>query len=293
MSTSNLIKTYLEHVLTDFKKNDWCDMNNFKLNTNSYQLKVNQQRYILKYFAAYFCEYYHTYSETLKKAIEHKISNINIMSIGCGCGVDFYALNCMVKDEHIECLNITYTGIDAINWSYRPEGAPIKSVFENKLFINISADDVANINIFTFPKSLTELNSSELSKFGKNIADNNKQDRIFFINSYITDDSSAGERVGGIGKFKNVFDELIKGGYSTEGDPSSYTHLTEGDAGLSKNFDFFKIPDEVVEQVKNLKSKCEHRLTHKHQCQSCNIDFWPMMKGKYLAYKIFEFVRKK
>lgn len=291
MSTLKFITTYQEKVFEDFCKMNWCDMNNFELNIQSYALPVNQQRYILKYFAAYFCEYYHTYEKVIQKIIERDINSTRVMSIGCGCGIDFYALERVLADSDYETFKVEYIGIDAINWQYRPSKREIPFIFENKLVANITAEDISNIDIFTFPKSLTELASSDLTRLGKLIAFASKKSRIFFVNSYITNDPESGMRIDGINQFKNVFDALVTGGYTTSDNLTTYQYLSENDVGLSKRFDFFKIPDEIVDVVKSLTSCCDERDPTEHECKVCNINFWPMMKGKYLAYSIFEFTR--
>lgn len=267
-------------------------MNNFRLNTEAYAEPVNQQRYILKYFAAYFCEYYQTYNNVLTRAAELGENDIRIMSIGSGPGVDFYAIDCLLKDKFKGNFNVCYTGVDAVDWNYQPNNTSIPYFFKHKLLNDVTAKEIAGINVFVFPKSLTELSNSDLSAFGRLIGSASKCNHVFFVNSYITDDPDDGGRVNGIAQFKGLFNELTAAGYSTEDDPSLYTYLTKNDAGLSKSFGFFKIPDAIVGAVTNLKTHCAEHASVEALCQSCDIDFWPMMKGKYLAYNVLEFARK-
>ena len=94
------ITTFLEEhmikVFNDFKNEEWCELQNNGLDTNHYSNISKQQYYLLKYFPAYFTEYYHAYSKLFKDLNKDVIS---IISIGCGAGLDYYAL------EHYKRVN--------------------------------------------------------------------------------------------------------------------------------------------------------------------------------------------
>lgn len=294
MCKSEFLENYLRRVFEDFSNSNWCNLNNFKLNKDAYKSTIIQQMYILKYFAAYFCEYYRAYLKLLKEIDQNKEEELNIISIGCGCGVDFYALEYAIAKSNLS-LPVSYLGIDAIDWAYKPNSKIFK--FSNKLITEIQVSDIADKNIIVFPKSLTELSRSDLLCFSNLIATSNTKNNIYFLNSYITDNPADGNRVDGTGNFNIIASKLLSSGYKTEDNTYGYYYLNQFTSGLKSTFDFFNFPNDIINKTRRLKQDCEQKELNNHEapttldCESCNIDFSPILNGKYMAYNTFKFTR--
>ena len=281
MDTKNFIYNFVDTVLNDFKNNSWCDLN-FDLNTASYDMVVNQQGYLLKYFAAYFCDYYQGYAEFFKK---FKGSELNVISIGCGAGIDYYALNRVIADENYD-ISVNYLGIDIIDWEYKPDFE-----FKNQGIDDISAIDVKNVDLIVFPKSLTELNTESLKNFANLICRECDSKNIFFLNSYITNNPQNNYCVDGINKFEVIAKILLDSEFNTTDKPHFYTYFTNQNDWLGRHFPFFEIPDGVRLLTEKLKSKCQEHDTTQPDCQECGVGFIPIFRSNYIAYNVVEFHR--
>lgn len=157
----------LKEVFFDFldnleKKEYLCELKNFGFKGEvlpDYNNKFIQQYYLLKYFPAYLTEYYYFYSEIIRK--EFIEDNYNILSIGCGCGIDFWAMK-LAKEKSNKDLNIKYTGVDIVNWSYFDNyGYDAKVTNKNILDFDLKENDY---NIIIFPKSIGEFNDDDFEK---------------------------------------------------------------------------------------------------------------------------------
>jgi hypothetical protein len=60
---------------------------------------------------AYFTEYYEIYNHIIN--MNFLKTGFNIISIGCGCGIDFWELR-FEKQQLNSNINIRYTGLDTV-----------------------------------------------------------------------------------------------------------------------------------------------------------------------------------
>jgi hypothetical protein len=285
LSTKEFIHGFIDVVFEDFKANSWCEINEFELSVDSYMVLANQQKYILKYYAAYFCEYYELYNDFLKRFGGKKV---NIISIGCGPGIDCDALNRVIKDNSID-IEVKYLGIDLVDWAYKPEYDGYS--FEHKGIDQLTVSDVSNVDLIVFPKSLTEINSTSLERFATLIAGNCNSTKLFFLNTYVTDAPYDSNRVDGVNQFQMICDILIKYGFTTNDKTNSWFYISDANSWLGYYYNFFKIPDNVRPFVEKLKSNCEKFDDDFDECRQCNIDFIPVMRSNYLASNLIEFNR--
>lgn len=276
------IKNKIETLWTEFKENenDWCDLNT-SLNIKSYSAVYNQQYYLIKYFPAYFTEYFHIWKTFFK---EYKKQSIKIISIGCGVGIDFIALK-EYKRLH-KTPKFDYKGIDLISWKNKFKSMP----FIQKDIEEIDTDDLNNIDLIVFPKILTELTSDNLKKLASKIIQSNTSSELYFINSYITNDSSK-QNVDGIDQFKIICDDLKQNGFTTDDLCNEYTYFKK-QQGLIVDYSFCVYPNEVKDSLINLKSNCTNYNEEENDCKDCNIGTSPILYNKYIAYNIFKFVKK-
>ncbi|EMU7958493.1 hypothetical protein AAIJ15_002598 [Salmonella enterica] len=281
--TKSFLEGKIQSVFDDFEQERWCNLNTNSFSYENYQSKVNQQKYIIKYYGTYFCELYGMYEKLLNSYIE---KDLNILSIGCGSGVDCEALN-RVCIDHNRVVNKRYVGIDIVDWNYRPTFQ--WSYFKTISAGNLDSSDVENVDLFVFPKSLTELPKDIRDHIGNTITAYSKKDIIYFINTYVTNNPTNPECVDGIRQFGNINKILNDHSWACSSEPNVYYHKVNN-GWLGRNFDFFNIPDEVTEFVKELKDSCNNHNNSK-ECLDCDIDFWPVFTSRYLAYNLLKYTR--
>ncbi|MGO3801485.1 MAG: class I SAM-dependent methyltransferase [Fusobacterium sp.] len=166
----------LKEIFFDFldnleEKEYLCELKNFGFKGEvlpDYQNKFIQQYYLLKYFPAYLTEYYFLYNEIIKRNFIKE--NYNILSIGCGCGIDFWGMK-LANEKSNKNLNIKYTGVDIINWSYW-ENYDYNAKVITKDILSFDLND-NNYNIIIFPKSIGEFNDEEFSKLKDSFRNSN------------------------------------------------------------------------------------------------------------------------
>ncbi|VUT00291.1 hypothetical protein [Klebsiella spallanzanii] len=281
--TKSFLEGKIQSVFDDFEQERWCNLNTNGFSYENYQSKVNQQKYIIKYYGAYFCELYGMFGKFLNSYTE---KDLNILSIGCGSGVDCEALNRVCIDQN-RVVNKRYVGIDIVDWNYRPDFQ--WSSFKTISASNLDSSDVENVDLFVFPKSLTELPEDIRVHIGNTITTYSKKDIIYFINTYVTNNPTNPDCVDGISQFSKINKILNDNSWECSSEPSVYYY--KKDSGwLGYNFDFFKIPDEVSEFVSELKDSCNNHNNSK-MCLDCDIDFWPIFTSKYLAYNLLIYTR--
>ena len=90
-----LISTKIYNVYSDFSRDIrnqcLCELKKLRYDKTfkpDYSNKLVQQFYILRYFPAYLCEYKYIYTKILESNL---LDTLNILSIGCGCCVDYSA----------------------------------------------------------------------------------------------------------------------------------------------------------------------------------------------------------
>ena len=282
--TRTFLETKIRTVFTDFSREEsWCDLNNSELTPENYSLPVNQQKYILKYYGAYFCELYGMYEKFLRS---FRGTHLNVLSLGCGSGVDCEALNRVRIDLGLD-LEINYVGIDIVNWNYRPDFA--WADFQTKCASEIAYSDVELVDLFIFPKSLTEIPNAYLVNIGDLISTKSNLDNVFFINTYVTDNAES-SRVDGLDQFGAINRLMESNGWDSLSEPGKFYYKIDGN-WLGRNFNFFKLPDELKPFVEELKGNCQNQ-NQSEDCSNCDIDFIPILNSRYLAYNLLEYKRK-
>ena len=281
--TKMFLEGKVRSVLLDFQSEKWCSLNKNNLSSSSYMLMPNQQHYILKYYGAYFCELYGAYEKFLNN---FDGNSLKVLSIGCGSGVDCEALNRVMIDKDLS-VRLEYIGVDIVDWQYRPDFS--WASFRTCCVSKLTHSDIDDIDLFVFPKSLTEISHDFREGIANIIAGHSRKRNICFLNTYVTDDAEDGSRVDGISQFGAISKTLEANGWECIDKPSQYQYIVNG-GWLGHRYGFFKVPDELIPYVSDLKSNCGDRDTS-DRCDSCKIDFYPVMKSRYLAYALLRFKR--
>lgn len=92
-----------------------CLREQFRDNQDKYDCHKKMNYYVLNYGPSYISEIYHylNKSKVLEKFTD---KNINILSLGCGFGPDYYAISKYIEDNHLN-LNFNYYGLDnSVYW---------------------------------------------------------------------------------------------------------------------------------------------------------------------------------
>lgn len=278
------INRYIENVFNSFKQKEeqWCNLQNFDLHTTSYEEEINQEYYLLKYFPAYFTEYYHAIDKFFQ---DYKKSSLKVISIGCGAGIDFYALQLYIATKGLN-IEYDYTCIDIIDWSYKPNESNFNFIHADINNIEYSIFD--DVDLIVFPKILTELNTNTIEHIVSLLNISNLKDELYFLNSYITDDSHA-QQINGVEQFKKICHYLKNNRFQIDNNVkcNTYTYFKEHQ-GIRAVYDFFVYPQEILDIFSKLEKNCNYAQNNT-KCNQCNIGTYPMMNTKYIAYLVVKF----
>lgn len=272
------IKNVINGVHENFIEKEWCVLNTTGLTTANYTDECQQEYYLLKYYPAYLAEYYEMYSELLEM---YEKESMNIISIGCGAGIDYDALN-IIEDKPL----FNYRGVDIIDWSYK-----LDFVFEQIDINQLNEQYFDDIDVIVFPKILTELSDVQIQTLANIIVNSNLSNELYFLNSYITDDSNDNSRIDGITQFKIICNKLKEHGFSIEKNSCSTYIYYKGHDGIRKHIPNFIYPNDKKDFISDLKSNCIQYDESKVECEKCNIGEYPMMNSKYMAFNVIKFVK--
>lgn len=182
------INNKMNEVYKDFNENlklekNYCDLKRFRFDSNNlpnYNEEILQQYYLLKYLPGYFTEYYYIYSEIIGyNFIE---DDFNILSIGCGAGIDLWSVHYAALD-HNDKKKIRYTGMDIVDWGYWDK------CNEEAWFLKSNINDLDELdedeyNVIIFPKSIGELDDNCFDNLKQCIENTNfTREKIVFIAS--------------------------------------------------------------------------------------------------------------
>ena len=252
--------------------------------------------YTLKYTYAYFLEYIEMYSKLLENEIVWKRKERNVLSIGCGNLIDYYSLRKSIEEKGLKNRQIKYTGVDKVKW-WNEWWNKIEEDCSDDVIItkNMDIDDFISeaqqaFDIYTFPKSLSEINKNTLEKFAWRVAFNNnkyssRDEKKFYILFSIRKNGETGDYYDkDINRMRILIDGIKKKGYNAIERKSSNSIKNRSEDELYK---------ELYNYVTELKSHCPKNNDGCKECNDCNIDRKPMLAfNKHAGFKIYEFKRK-
>ncbi len=282
----------LDRLYNDFKAvavpPTLCELKDFRFDGGhvpNYNTKIIQQLYLLKFFPIYSIEYKYIYEKLIKDNIID-LNKIKILSIGAGCGLDFYGFYWAVQSKkmNIDILS-QYKGIDVVNWDY-------KNLISEELSPNIIIDNIQNCssinedyNTIIFPKSIGEFDDSAFESV-RNIFKKSdfKSDTLVIISSMREKNTS---------KDKDRLLELIYilglRGYSTTNKDVIFS-CTDGD----KLYDFgISYPEDIKDFLFDMKRNCTEKPECKKEClEVLNYHNKPMNNTNYIKFQMVIFKKK-
>lgn len=189
-----IVNDYIDDIFNDFKEyldnqKKLCELKEevyfYSNHIPNYDKLCVQQLYLLRYAYAYIYEYMEMYSYMFNYFYQNKV-NYNgwrILSVGVGAGLDLYSLDLC---NNFIYNNINYTGVDVIDWNYRPKNIPkVSFCFSNldlEYFVNDDNNEIYSKIIF-FPKSIGEITEDTLKLLPTKI----KSDEIYLMISFAFD----------------------------------------------------------------------------------------------------------
>ena len=228
-----------------------------------YSNELVRDYYLLRYFYGYFAEYYFIFSLLFEQFQLRE--PISIASIGCGAGIDYYALKALKWNA-----TINYYGYDIIDWGFRNRNASFD-------LINIADVQLQDINILMFPKSLSEFSQTDFDSFVNNLAPHSLRYPFCVISSMM---DKGGEY--DIDRIKLLERSICNAGYKSHIDSSKTFHPTERSCF---NLISARCPDTVVDYLNNIKNACEQNSS----CNNCHIDKNPILTTDYVRFQILCF----
>ncbi|MEN6350506.1 MAG: hypothetical protein ABFD08_14060 [Syntrophomonas sp.] len=277
------ISTVMERIYNDFRQSirgteQLCCLDDVRYdrgNIPDYNNTAIRQLYILRYFPAYLVEYYDIYLTLLQ---EQEIEYLHVLSLGCGCGIDYYGL-ILACDESNQQPDVIYTGVDAVDWPYR-------DCMRGEEFEFIKVDlgeweqfDWPLYNVILFPKSIGEFTIKGFKNLKRTVARSEfNENRIFVVASLRAENKEADKKR--VDEIKKIF--LEQHGYTCESDVDYYY---DSSAGIVTEFPDFKYPDHILDYITSLQRHCTIN-PEDYECLNCSIDRYPILKLSYFYYRI-------
>lgn len=155
------IEEKINEIFDDFRdelleKRYYCELKELRFdggNIPDYYNPIIQKYYLLRYMTAYFVEYYLIYKKLFE--LDFLDNNLNIFSIGSGCGIDFWGAK-FARDLHSPETSICYTGIDSVDWDYKDNLGIEEHYFWHCNINSLDELDDDSYNVIIFPKSIGE-----------------------------------------------------------------------------------------------------------------------------------------
>lgn len=271
----NFIDEKMNIIYSDFidelyKEKIYCKLMDLRFNNGhipDYSKNIIRQYYLLKYLPAYFVEYYDIYRQAIK--LDFINEGFNILSIGCGCGIDLWGCHFATKDR--EDIKIRYTGLDCIDWDYF-DTCEEEAYFIQNGIGQLKCLDEDEYNVIIFPKSISEFSEDDFKILKKSFENTNfiKKKILLIASIRSSEAESDGNRI------KELVDIFKKKKYSILDDPGSYTHYSKKNNGcnyrISDIIDDFQYPEDIRRFLTSFYKNC---LVYRYNCDFCEHDCKP------------------
>lgn len=259
----NFIIDKINEIYDDFmleldEEKYYCDLKDLRYDGNNipdYNNPLIQKYYLLRYMPAYLTEYYLMYKKMFR--LNFLDNNPNIISIGCGCGIDFWGAK-FARDKNFSDIDIRYTGIDMVDWDYRDNLDIEESYFINKDINEIERLDEYNYNVIIFPKSIGEFSINTFLKLKDIIANTCFTEKKIILLSSIRNTRNDFD-IDRLIEIINIF--TSEHNYMSLDVKDRYWHYTTNELGYYSRledvcFDFV-YPEDIKVYLSDLNSKCQ------------------------------------
>jgi hypothetical protein len=289
---SNTVNTAWKNLLEELQRPGECVVPQFTFvsgQSPDYSLPTNQHLYILKYFPAYLFEYTKMYQEILIRAREQGLKRFNILSLGCGCGLDYYGLYFACKIEGIDSISVKYRGIDIVEWNYRnllPQHPVIDCRYLN---CGIEGDQIQSklpeCNIIVFPKSLSEFPPECFQTLQDSLTNNKPQLPVIIAASVMSDGITYDYN-----KLNTVASKIVNTAPIWNSFESNFFQYLG--AGIASVWRFWQYPDGIRQNLGKLPEICcNENICEYHDCcaNPCPVDtrnLQPILTHRFVQCRI-------
>lgn len=248
-----------------------------------------QQLYLLKYAYAYTYEYYLMYDKAIRELGIHR--ELTVVSLGCGAMTDYMGLQAI---EERRALSVQYTGVDLVDWSYKPYISPADAVVcrtgitVGNYFREIEELDA---DIYMFPKSISEISVAEVEEIAACFRQKvNKKERFAVC---ISLRNSPVNRNRDLQKAEKLEAAVMESGYIPGAENNCY-FIVPKNCGIKKFEKNYNYPSQAAEALKQLGNRCRMsaRCRYSRQCKD-GINRYPVLKTGEICYKVMTFERRK
>lgn len=272
-----------------------CDAKDFRFNEMiipDYTDPFIQAFYILRYFPAYLVEYYDIYKELLD--IPKFTDPFHVISIGCGCGLDYYGLELALRDNDRSAADsVCYTGIDIVEWGYTNDfdNDDYEIMVQNILDFNRIGEIDENVDVIVFPKSIGEFSDGDFNRLLRLFRNSNfNEDELVIISSIRK--QHTGIDTQRMTSLLNLMES--KHNYVCRSPKDEYTYY-RNPVGLRTHFYDFVYPQTVLDFLIDLQNKCPNMLENDEYCEDdCEDNLkkkWPILKTDHIRYQLFRLAR--
>lgn len=254
------IKEKMYEVFNDFKVDikemgKLCELKDCRFdgrNTPDYINPIMQRLYLLRYLPAYTIEYYLMYKQMFGTGFLG--NDINVISIGSGCGIDFWGLK-YACDKVTKAYNISYTGLDVVDWNYRDNLDIDEFYFLEDDLNNLTELDEESYNIIVFPKSIGELDDTTFANVKNIIRDTCfESDKIMLLSSIRKSRNNVD--INRMSKLVSILETDHK--YTCLDDKKIYWFYPDGEKiKLETICSEFIYPKEIRDYLLSLNTRCE------------------------------------
>ena len=269
------ITEYLEYMFGNFqveirKMDSICELRNVSFeggNLPDYSNRAQALLYCLRYHFGYAFEYDYMYRNHILP--EYEGEKINVLSIGCGNGIDYWALRHAIAEEYSNINQVNYIGIDCVDWEEVFESVAIDNVVYYHTDVQKSKtilDSISHIDVLFFPKSISELRYDDLMLISDHIHSKTKQ--LCVAASFRRETYNSSEDVA---KYDYLIERLESYGFSiTRGEKSIQYSSTNNSVGVRKLFGEYIYPDTARKYITGLYDNCTERIGDRSLCSySC------------------------
>lgn len=283
---------YKDFCITSEQCDGLCELKNFSFaggGSPDYRIKIVRLYYLLKYFPAYLAEYYLMYRHLISMSFL-PTNDIDIFSIGCGCGVDYWGFHFAAKERSEKFKETTsYTGYDANTWEHRTklENQNVKFIVEDiGTLQNLDTGDY-NYNLIVFPKSINDLTHDAFNSFIAAIENTNfTRKKIAIVCSFMLDARSQNYDFERLSTVINTM--ILKHGFECEDKQDEYTTMKNPEQGINSVVQEFVYPSEILAAINSIIDHCptykSNGLTCEQDCKQINQ--WPVLKQRYINYAV-------
>ena len=288
MSMNYMVLNKFDNIFNDFrdevlKANCLCKLKKLTFSGDSlpdYTDTTLQKFYLSRYLLAYYVEYAKLYEDLIEKNF---IKNgYNILSIGCGCGLDLWGLKKATENTKI---NYNYTGLDCVKWDYSDF---FGEKFINNRIENIYKLDKSNYNVIMFPKSIGEFDEKTFENLKNTIRNSNFDEKnIILVSAHrkLREEKDS-ERLFDIMEiFEYEHNYIFK-------DSSTVSTKYENKQYLEYINPQIKYPWEKMKFIKHLPCFCKERLICSEDCEQ-SLSRYPVNSDSQFCYQIITLTKEK